>query len=442
MNGDKVYRVSVCVLGAVLSFLLPTATSAAVAQDVPQFYQDLARQTLPFNDGWGSFGSGTTGGSAAGTDRVFVVSDRNQLVAAISGTDPKIVFVQGTIYANVDSAGNPLVCGDYAAGTGYTLEAYLAAFDPAVWGRTKVPSGPLETARKAAATNQQRRIRINIPSNTTLIGLGDARIVGAHLRVNNAQNVIIRNLRIDDAFDCFPQWDPTDGSQGNWNAAYDNLSLLGATNVWVDHSEFADGDHPDSAQPSYFGRLYVQHDGELDITNASDLVTVSWNRFFEHDKVMLIGSSDNAPADVGKLRVTVHHNYFDRDVQRMPRVRYGQVHVFNNYYLADPDTYSYSWGVGVQSQIFAENNFFETGRQIPPSDFISRFSGTNIYVGGTLVDGHSRADHVDVVAAYNATHSPALIDSVSWTPVLFDQIHPTQAVAGLVRENAGVIKGH
>jgi len=33
-------------------------------------------------------------------------------------------------------------------------------------------------------------------------------------------------------------------------------------------------------------------------------VTVSWNRFENHDKVMLIGSSDNAPADGGKLKVT------------------------------------------------------------------------------------------------------------------------------------------
>ncbi len=44
----------------------------------------------------------------------------------------------------------------------------------------------------------------------------------------------------------------------------------------------------------YFGVLYQLHDGLLDITNASDLVTVSWNRFLNHDKVMLIGSSDSA----------------------------------------------------------------------------------------------------------------------------------------------------
>lgn len=47
--------------------------------------------------------------------------------------------------------------------------------------------------------------------------------------------------------DCFPQWDPTDGSTGNWNSAYDAVSLRGATHVWVDHNSFSDVPHPDSA---------------------------------------------------------------------------------------------------------------------------------------------------------------------------------------------------
>ena len=170
------------------------------------------------------------------------------------------------------------------------------------------------------------------------------------------------------------------------------LSLLGATHVWIDHCAFTDGDNPDSSQPLYFGRPFQVHDGELDITNGSDLVTVSWNRFVDHDKVMLIGSSDSSTQDPGKLRVTLHHNLFANVVQRMPRVRFGQVHVFNNFYqLPLPDAYGYSWGVGVQSQIFAENNFFMAGA-VAPGSFISRFNGTAIFAFGTLVNGHSRHD--------------------------------------------------
>lgn len=36
----------------------------------------------------------------------------------------------------------------------------------------------------------------------------------------------------------------------------------------------ADGRRPDSAQPSYYGRLYQQHDGELDVVRGADLVTL------------------------------------------------------------------------------------------------------------------------------------------------------------------------
>ena len=42
-------------------------------------------------------------------------------------------------------------------------------------------------------------------------------------------------------------------------------------------------------------------------------------------------------------------------------MRFGQVHVYNNYYRSrTPTTYGYSWGVGIESAIYAENNFFWT----------------------------------------------------------------------------------
>src|SRR5580765_7802981 len=126
-----------------------TATVAG-AQDISPFYDALSRETLPVNDGWAASGAGTTGGSAASADRVFIVHNRAELIAALGGTAPKIIFVSGTIPLNVDDSGQPLSCDEYAAGTGYTLEAYLVAFDLSTWGRTRVPSGPLETASVAA----------------------------------------------------------------------------------------------------------------------------------------------------------------------------------------------------------------------------------------------------------------------------------------------------
>ena len=135
--------------------------------------------------------------------------------------------------------------------------------------------------------------------------------------------------------------------------------------------------------------LYQVHDGLLDITNASDFVTVSWNRFENHDKVMLIGSSDSASADRGKLKVTIHHNLFEDLGQRAARVRFGQVHIYNNYYkISNPENYVYSWGVGIESAIYAENNFFwvnpSTG--ITPDQFIARYNGTAIHETGNAAE--------------------------------------------------------
>jgi pectate lyase len=406
---------------------------------------DLGHQVLPANDGWASATTGTTGGSAADAAHVFHVTNRTELVQALGGDNksnganatPKIILVDGTVAGNVDDANQPLDCAAYQD-PAFTLAAYLAAFDPAVWGRQKV-SGPLEDARSRSEKNQAARVQIRVGPNTTIVGVGQhARMVGLNLLIQSVDNVIVRNLEFQNAADCFPQWDPTDGANGNWNSAFDNVSLVGATHVWVDHDGFNDGDQPDSQEPLLFGRPFQVHDGELDITKASDLATVEWSAFREHGKTMLIGSSDTATGDVGKLRVTVHHNLFDGVEERAPRVRFGQVHVFNNLYvIRDPATYVYSWGVGVQSQTFAENNFFATDPTVTPDKFITVFSGTAIHATGTLVNGFAPGNAVDVVAAYNAKHGTAIGTDVGWTPTLFRRIDRTQAVPLLVGLLAG-----
>jgi pectate lyase len=119
-------------------------------------------------------------------------------------------------------------------------------------------------------------------------------------------------------------------------------------------------------------------------------------------------------------------------------VRFGQVHVFNNYYkLKDGTPYSYSWGVGIESAIFAQNNFFWTNGTETPDTFISVFRGTAIHAEGTLVDGLSSWSLVDVVAAYNAVNDPDLSGDVGWTPTLFRRIDRTALVPLFVRLYAG-----
>ncbi len=379
----------------------------------------LARQALPANDGWAAAGTGTTGGSAADSAHVFVVHDRNELAAAVAGSTPKIVFVSGGIEGNVDATGAPLSCADYAA-PGYRLDAYLAAYDPAVWGRTAKPSGPIEDARVASTRNQAARVQIAVGSNTTIVGLRGSKLTGINLYLNKVSNVIVRNLTVEDAHDCFPAWDPTDTSVGNWNSNYDTMSVIGSTNVWVDHDTFSDGNNHDADQPLYFGRPYLVHDGLLDITKASDLVTVEWSRFYDHDKTMLIGSSDSATTDAGKLRVTLHHNEWQNVGQRAPRVRYGQVDVYDNYYVAtDESEYQYSWGVGVRSAIYAENNFFLLSADVPRSAVVHYWGGTAMTEIDSMVRyGTAPAQQTSLLAAYNAAYDPDIAPDAGWTPTL------------------------
>jgi pectate lyase len=415
--------------------------------------QDFGRQTLSPNDGWAASGinnlgeAGTTGGASADAEHVYVVSTWQEFREALGGnaargdTTPRIVYLQGEINANTDEQGTLLSCADYAD-PGFSLEAYLQAYDPATWGMEDEPSGPLEEARVRSANNQAAQIRQFVGSNVTIIGLGnDARLVGANIVVRNSDNVIIRNIEFSDAYDCFPQWDPTDGDTGNWNSDYDNIWIRTSTHVWVDHSTFNDGEHPPSSLPTYFGRKFEVHDGLLDITNGADLVTVSYNRFENHDKVMLIGSSNNPnPPDRGKLRVTVHHSLFEDMGQRTPRVRFGQVHVYNNCYREpSADDYLYSWGVGVESQIYAENNAFHLNG-IDPADVIFDWGGTMIHESGSLVNGRSRHHFVALLAAYNAAHDPDLSGSLPWTPALYERIDPTQSVCARVEAHAGAGK--
>ena len=418
--------------------------------------RDLGRETLHPDDGWAASGAGVTGGATAAPEQIYVVTSRSELIAALNNgvvsstspstpsNEPKIIYVKGVIDANVDDDNNPLTCTDYYR-NGYTIEDFLATYDPAVWGRV-APTGPLEAARAASASAQQARVRIRPGSNTTIVGVGNkATIRGVWIDIrgtsnvaNSRSNIIIRNLTFQDTYDCFPRWAPTDGALGSWNAAYDSISLREANNVWIDHNTFEDRTTLDSKAPQYFGVLFQQHDGLLDITNASDLVTVSWNRFRNHDKLMLIGSSDSAAADRGKLRVTLHHNQFTGIGQRAPRVRFGQVHLYNNYYdLRNTPRYQYSWGVGIESAIYAEENFFLADRSFTPDRIIARFNGTALSASGTLLVGPRVRNPVDVISAWNAVNDPDLAHDAGWIPVLNHQLLPAWTTPILVPLFAG-----
>jgi pectate lyase len=176
---------------------------------------------------------------------------------------------------------------------------------------------------------------VRITSNKTIMGLNtSSTIIGRLGFTEDSSNIIIQGLNITN-----PNYAEKDG-----------ISVKNTiTNLFVTKCN-----------------VYDCGDGCIDITNASDFVTISWCKFYysnpapveNHRFVNLFSASDTATGDRGKLRITFHHNWWANHCdQRMPRGRFGRVHVYNNYYSCTGNTYCI--GVGVESQLRVESNYFD-----------------------------------------------------------------------------------
>jgi pectate lyase len=182
---------------------------------------------------------------------------------------------------------------------------------------------------------------VEISASKTIRGVGtNSGISATTLNIEDMHpaNVIIQNMNIR-------------GVPGN-----DAIQIENATHVWIDHNTMSSTIEDD---PDFY-------DGMLDITHAADYITVSWNVIRNHWKTSLVGHSDgNASEDRGHLRVTYHHNWFDRTFERSPRVRFGEtVHVFNNYYSnVNNNSNSYAIASLMDAGLLVEGNVFENVQQ-------------------------------------------------------------------------------
>src|SRR5699024_3198019 len=150
--------------------------------------------------------------------------------------------------------------------------------------------------------------------------------------------------------------------------------------------------------------------------NGSDLVTESCNVFTAHDKLTPDGSTDSPDrGDPGHLRVTFHHNLYERVGQRAPRGRCGHIDVHHNHYgLSHHQAvgYGYSLRVGKESHLWVEANSFTVTGDVQPAQFISHLRGEVIRTEGNVVNQRE----VDLLAAYNAQaeEGELLIEDTSW----------------------------
>ena len=177
------------------------------------------------------------------------------------------------------------------------------------------------------------------------------------------------------------------------------------------------------------------HDGAVDITKASDYITVSYNRFADHEKNMLIGSGDGALLDDGHLKVTLMRNLFDNTEERSPRVRFGQVHVLNNYYAGDRSRtvypHLYSIGAGKQAHIISDYNAFDVAGAHACADVVRKPSA--ISPSGAFVDHGSLLNGA-------ALGECGLSKDVGWSvPYAVDAL-PAAAVKAHVLAQAGAGK--
>lgn len=181
---------------------------------------------------------------------------------------------------------------------------------------------------------------IQIKSDKTLLGYGNqAYLKGIELSINNARNVIIKNITVSHVT-------PQDAVEINGKSK----------NIWIDHCEFfSDREH---------GTDY--YDGLLDIKNESSFITVSWCNFHDHYKTILISSGDEQYADT-VIRVTFHHNYFYNCESRLPSIRFGKAHIFNNYYK----NCTTAINSRMRACVRVENNYFENVGKAVFSDYSS-----------------------------------------------------------------------
>ncbi len=219
------------------------------------------------------------------TADIVVVTNLAGFLAAVSGLEPRIIYVDGTI--TLRDNGNTYLSGN--------------------------------------------KTIIGLGTNATLIGcIGIFDFQGS--TIYNATNIILRNLHLTN---------PSGYGED------DAITIKnGGGHVWIDHCTIHDS-----------------QDGLVDATRESDFITVSWCRFYYtapngHENVNLIGGDDGDTADLGKLHLTFHHNWYgELAKERMPSVRYGRVHFFNNY-LNCPGN-NYATRTRLNAEVLVENNHYE-----------------------------------------------------------------------------------
>lgn len=290
---------------------------------------------------------------------------RRQLTALAAGVVAALTL--GTVSA-VSAHGAPSDDTGNTATTAITAENSPIGFGAGTTGGGNASATTVTTlaAFKSAVASDSAKVvkvsglislsgQVDVGSNTTVLGVGSSSgFTGGGLRLKEKANVVIRNLNISKPV-----------------APADGITVQKSTKVWIDHNTFsADRNH----DKDYY-------DGLLDINHASDNVTVSWNKFADHFKGSLVGHSDNnASEDTGHLKVTYHHNWFSNVYSRIPSLRFGTGHFYDNY-VQGAETAAHS---RMGAQMLVENNVFRDTKVAVTTNRDSDVDGYAVLRGNDL----------------------------------------------------------
>ena len=178
----------------------------------------------------------------------------------------------------------------------------------------------------------------NLRSNKTLQGAcGGQATINGHVGIGASTNVIVRNLRVV-GLNC------TDNS--DCQSGEDALEIGQSSRVWIDHST-------------------SRTDRTATWTSST---RPTWSRF-RTAKFWYRGRSQRPPVlepDRQQRHEPRRRGQAARDVapqlvggqvvERQPRVRYGQVHLYNNLWTSSGNNYCI--GVGANANILSQNNVF------------------------------------------------------------------------------------
>ncbi|MGJ8693830.1 MAG: pectinesterase family protein [Thalassotalea sp.] len=180
-------------------------------------------------------------------------------------------------------------------------------------------------------------IDIKDMDNVSIVGVADRGVFnGIGISIRRANNIIIQNLKIHEVL--------TKGKDGISIEGDDDGSTT--SNIWIDHNEL-------------YSSLAVDkefYDGLLDSKAGAENITISYNYLHDSWKTSLHGHTENDTSSNTNRRITFHHNRFENIESRVPLFRFGEGHIYNNYYNNIRSTAINSRS---GATLHIENNYFE-----------------------------------------------------------------------------------